>query len=313
MIRVGLIGGSDPRHRWFLTALRRRRAGVRIIGLADPDPAVRDGFRHQYDLPTWSDHRDLLAEAGPSLVAVTSPDPGPVVIDALRAGTEVLVVPPVCGSVAELDEIATLAGSTGRRVTAVHTHRGHPAARTAKELVESGRLGRPDLVSLIIGGDCVGEQLRRAVGEAVDLFGWLTGATSGAPGPIDDDPDDAAAFGKLILTIDGATADGNPASLEIRRSELAAGARIVQVAGESGAVEWDTSSGLLRASVGASSGSASVSGQEPTTVSCGTFPDPGEWVLNNLLRKPRPVISTEQSLAATRIFLTIDWDAYLDR
>ena len=297
MITVGLIGAADPRHDWFLAALHRRRAGVRIVGLSEPDPDVREVFGQQYELPTWADHGDLLAAAKPSLVAVTRPDAGPAVIDALRTGADVLVVPPVCGNVAELDEIADLARSTGQRVTAVHTFRGHPAARTAKELVDSGKIGRPDLISLIIGPDCGGDELRQVVGEAVDLLGWLTGATPAAPADSADDPEDEA-FGQLILAVDGHTPEGDRAILEVRRSDLATGARIVQVAGDAGAIEWDAGSGLLR---------SSIEGREPATVSCGTFADPAEWVLTNLLRKPRPVISTEQSLATARTLLAIDW------
>jgi len=296
MIRLGLIGAADPRHGWFLGPLRRRRAGVRIIGLSDPDQTVRDEFGGQYDLPTWADHDGLL-DARPSLVAVTLPDPGAAVMVALQADADVLVVPPLCRTVAELDAIAALVRSSGHRVTAVHTFRGHPAATTAKELVESGRLGRPDLVSLIIGPDCTGDELALVVSEAVDLFGWLTGATVWTPGAIVDDPEEAAAFGQLILTIDGVGDGDLPATLEVRRSELATGARIMQVAGDGGAVEWDVRTGLLR---------ASVDGKGPTTVACGPFARPDEWVLNNLLRKPQPAISTAESLAVARTMLAID-------
>lgn len=295
MITVGLIGAADPRHGWFLAALHRRRAGVRIVGLSDPDPALRQAFSHQYDLPTWADHGELLTVAKPSLIAMAQPHAGGTVIDSLRAGTDVLVMPPICGTVAELDEISELVRSTGRRVTAVHTLCGHPAARTAKELVDSGRLGRPDLVSLIVGPDCIGDELKQAVAEAVQLFGWLTGTTSGSSGAGADDPEEAAAFGRLIVTIEGLAADGRAATLEVRRSELATGARIIQVAGNAGAVEWDAATGLLR---------SSIDGREPATVACGPFADPAEWVLTNLLRKPRPVISTEQSLATARLALS---------
>ena len=295
MITVGLIGAADPRHDWFLAALQRRRAGVRILGLSDPDPALREEFGHQYELRTWADHGELLAVARPSLVAVAQPDAGRTVIDSLRAGADVLVMPPICTTVAELDEITELVGSTGRRVTAVHPYRGHPAVRTAKELVDSGKLGRPDLISLIIGPDCTGDEFDQAVIEVVHLFGWLTGVTSGAPGAGADDPQEAAAFGELIMRFDGVAANGRAATLEVRRSELATGARIVQVAGDAGAVEWEAGSGLLR---------SSVDGREPTTVACGPFADPAEWVLTHLLRKPRPLITTDQSLTTARLALS---------
>lgn len=298
MIRVGLVGVDDPRHRLFLAALDRRRAGVRIVGVSEPDPILREEFARQYDLPAWADHRDLLAEANPSLVAVALAGAGRVVIDALQAAADVLVAPPICQTLEELEKIAELTVSGGRRVTAAHTYRGHPAARTAKELIDDGRLGRPDLVSLIIGPDWDDDRLRTAVGEAIDLFGWLTGADLGAAGTdsgVDDDPEDQA-FGELVLAITGtATGTADHPVLEIRRRpDLTDSAGIVQVAGDAGAVEWDLGSGVLRSALG---------GREPISVACGPFVQPAEWMLTNLLRKPRPVISTEQSLATARLWL----------
>jgi len=294
VIRVGLVGGSDPRHRRYLKPLQRRRAGVRIVGLSDPDPAVRDEFALQYELPVFADHRELLAAIRPSLVAVTVPNPGPVVIDALRGGADVLVTPPVCLTAAELDEISDLARSTGRRVTAAHLYRGHPASLTAREIVSSGSLGTPDLVSLIVAADVSGGELDRIIGEALDLFGWLTGANLTATA-IPDEPDEDRDFGKLILAM-ADTDPGRPVTLEVRRrSDLPQGQSILQVAGPSGAVEWDVASGVLR---------SAVNGGDPVAVSCGPFSDPAEWVLTELIRKPSPAITTEESLAATRSLLS---------
>lgn|GEM_PF-3527872 len=303
MIRLGLIGVADPRHRLFLAALLRRRAGVRVVGLGEADPALREEFAVAHDVPAWADHRELLTAARPSLVAVAVPDPGPVVIDALGAGADVLVAPPVCLRSDELAAIGESVRTTGRRVTAVATHRGHPAARTAKELVDAGRLGRPDLVTVIIGPQHDAERLPVTIGEAIDLFGWLTGARPGAAravsadqAAVDDDPHDATAFGQLIMTVDG-KAGGGTAVLEVRcRPDVAASSTIVQVAGADGAVEWDVGSGLLR---------SAVNGKEPVTVACGPFREPAEWVLNSLLRKPHPEIGTDETLASAASWLAL--------
>jgi hypothetical protein len=59
-------------------------------------------------------------------------------------------------------------------------------------------------------------------------------------------------------------------------------------------VEWDVRTGLLLSAVG---------GAEPRTVSCGAFDQPAEWVLENLVRRSRPALSTGQSLAVTRMLL----------
>jgi predicted dehydrogenase len=305
MIRLGLVGADDPRHRWFLAALHRHRAGVRIVGLSEPDPALREDLAGQYDLPSSPDHQGLLEKAAPSMLAVAQRDAGRVVIDGLRQNVDVMVAPPVCETFAELETIADLVVSTGRRVTAAHTYRGHPATRTAQELIDNGHLGRPGLVSLIVGADCTEDRLRLAIMEAIDLFTLATGAQSGTVTAAADgqasaeDLEEARAFGELILTVTApGTVDGEGAVLEVRRrSDLAAGFEILQIAGDSGAVEWDVRSGLLRSAIG---------GREPVTVACGTFSQPAEWVLNNLIRKPNPVVSTEHSLATTRIWLAVE-------
>lgn len=304
MIRVGLVGAVDQRHRWFLAAAQRRRAGVRIVGLSEPDPTARSRTADLYDLPSWADHRELLAATKPSVVAIARPDAGPVVIDALRADADVLVAPPLCDLLDELDTIAELAAERGRRVTAVHTYRGHPAARTAAEVLH--RIGQPKLVSLLLGGERDEAALRLSIMEALDVFGWLTGRTPMIEAVItdghrarDDDPVELRdSYGELILLggVSEQTGTDRPAdepAFEVRQQPESPRREVIEINSDAGAIAWDVGTGMLR---------SVIDGQNPVTVSCG-HPTEAEWVLNNLVRKREPVLSTGQSLELTRTLL----------
>jgi len=280
----------------------RRRAGVRIAGISDPGPQAREATAELFGLTSWSDHRELLEAANPTLVAIAAPDSGQIVIDALRHGADVLVAPPVCQSAEELDTIARIADETGRQVVAAHTYRGHPAARTAVELL--GQLGTIELVSLSIPGGADHAHAARSIVDTYDVFTVLLGTTADAaelavdahPDPADDVTEVSEALGALLLT---ATVGGPEGPvLEVRRQPESSTAReIIQVIGENGAVEWDVRDGMMRSAFG---------DRDPLTLSCGSFVHPEEWVLNNLIRRTPPVISTAHSLAAMRLLLTLE-------
>ncbi|QDP98144.1 Gfo/Idh/MocA family oxidoreductase [Microlunatus elymi] len=307
MIRVGLIGVADPRHRWFLAAAVRRRAGVGIVGLSEPDPVARTEVGDRYDLPTWDDHQAMLQSVRPTLVAVTQPDPGPLVIDALQHGADVLVLPPIADSLAGLENVAAAADATGRRVIAAHTYRGHPATRTVQQL--TGRLGRLDVVSLMISGRLDDHARRAAIVEGLDVFRLLTGSTPSVITEIGDgdrlreeDPAELrTGFGELIMVAPADAADAADEEapvFEVRvRPDTDELQQTIQVVGEGGAVEWDTRTGLMHSAFDGTGGG------EPITVSCG-HPEPAEWVLNNLIRRRRPLFSTEESLELTRLLLS---------
>lgn len=303
MIRIGLIGAADPRHQWFLAAAERRRAGVQIADFSEPAAALRKELAWRYELPGRPDHRALLAAAVPSLVAVAQESgAGPAVLNALGHNADVLVAPPVCDTLAELEAIAKLVPESGRRLTAAHTYRGHPASRLAKELIDTGRLGRVEVVALLAAADGDEPELRRATLEGLDLFLWLTGASSGTisavtdrhPARTEDPRQIGAAFGELTMI---ATAPNPTAEVrfEVRsRSNAAEAPQVIQIVGSAGEVEWNVRTGLLR---------SDLDGADPVSISCGRFDQPAEWVLNNLIRRSQPVISTEHSLATTRMLL----------
>ena len=112
-VRVALIG-ANGHGRWH----RRRIAsdpGVRLVGLADPqpidpDPPVPEGAA------LFTDHRELLATTAPEVVVICTPPHThlPIALDALDAGCDLLLEKPPVASLAAHRTLAAQLNATGR-------------------------------------------------------------------------------------------------------------------------------------------------------------------------------------------------------
>ena len=113
---VGLIG-ANGHGRWH----RRRIAAlagsgrIRLVGLADvrplePDPPVPQG------VPVFTDHRDLLAQAGPDVVVICTPPHThlPIALDAIAAGADLLLEKPPVASLAAQHTLTASLAAAGR-------------------------------------------------------------------------------------------------------------------------------------------------------------------------------------------------------
>lgn len=292
MIFLALLGASDPRHRWFLAAAERRRAGIRVVGVQDPDPATRAHLSTTHGLTTSADPVALLDATQPTHVAVSGVDPALTEL-ALERGLHVLALPPVCLEPADLTAAETLAAATGGQLTVVHPWRGHPATATALAMLP--RIGQPVLASLILTGAWTRVGLHGVVTDFLDLALHLTGGGTlhpDDPQPDDlDDPELVREWGPRILSATAAGPDDRTA-LEVRllTSEGRPEAR-VQLLCPEGALEWNTRTGQLRSAVGAAA---------PVTVLCGR-PDEATWLLERLRRGEL----SSDSLTATRFTLSL--------
>ncbi|MFC7620226.1 Gfo/Idh/MocA family protein [Microlunatus sp. GCM10028923] len=329
MIDFALVGVADQRHRLFIHPVERRRAGVHVVGYSEPDETARAEFAVLHETPAFADHRELLEQARPSMIAVASPAAATfeVVRDALAAGVDVIVAPPLTGSLAELDQLADAATSAGLRLAVVHTYRNHPAVRLARELVDQGRLGRVREVVLEVAGEVSDADLAGASRETLELYRWFTGASEGTvtggaaagePGRSVAEPAQPvggaapsvngfvqAADGsvqtvgepeeQVIMTVRGTGPDGDSGCEVVRHPGTAGTALVVQLIGDEGAAAWEVRNGGFR----------SITGDRPSPViACGLPADEPQWVLTDLVRRPAPSTVAEQ-LLSTRISLLV--------
>lgn len=298
MIKFALVGVADERHRLFVEPVRRRRAGVRVVGFSEPDEAARSDFAVLHPIPGFASHHELLEAARPSMVAIASPadDTLGVIRDAVAGGIDVIVAPPVATSMAGLAELVGMATDSGRRIVVVHTYRNHPAARLARELIDQGRLGAIQQVVLEAAESVSEDQLATATREALDLFHWFTGATAGSvasPTTAEGLRQVDGLDEQVIMAVHGQGLAGE-AVFEVVRNRGAARTPLeVQVAGDHGAVGWSVANGTFR----------SMIDDGPITVVAAGLPgDQAQWVLTDLVRR-RISITASEALLTTRLCL----------
>ena len=149
-LRVGLIGPG-----WYgKTDLFRliQVAPVQVVSLADPDSAMLGnaadmvaGRQRSGERPrTYGDYREMLSAGDLDMVLIDTPDHWHALpaIDAMRAGLDVWVQKPISVDVVEGQAMVAAARKYGRVVQVGTQRRSTEHLVEARELVQSGRLGR---------------------------------------------------------------------------------------------------------------------------------------------------------------------------
>jgi len=116
----------------------------------------------------------MLAGEAPDFVDIASPPPfhAACARQVLGAGAHVLVEKPICLTLAEFDELRTLAAKQGRILMCVHNWKYAPPYAAARAAIDSGRLGAIRHVSL--------SRLRTApAGAGASGGAWRSNSASG--------------------------------------------------------------------------------------------------------------------------------------
>ena len=110
---------------------------------------------------TYASYDEILNDSNVEAIAIGDyyGIRGQMVISALKAGKHVICDKPICTSLAELDEIETLAKEKGLKVCCMLDLRYMPQIATAKELIDKGEIG--EIVNVTFTGQhCLDYQNR---------------------------------------------------------------------------------------------------------------------------------------------------------
>ncbi|HWK44477.1 MAG TPA: Gfo/Idh/MocA family oxidoreductase [Stellaceae bacterium] len=133
---AGLIGKSHIAH---IT----RRPEAFLAAIVDPMPAAREMAATQGTAwyPSFS---EMLGEMRPEGIIVATPNQMHVThgLDCIAAGIPTLVEKPLADEVAEAEKLVTAADKAGVPLLTGHHRRHNPLIQKAKEVIDSGRLGR---------------------------------------------------------------------------------------------------------------------------------------------------------------------------
>ena len=137
-VKIGVIGAGRIAQAAHLPALARADGAV-LVGLADPSPVLSKGVAQRYDVPGYTCADDLMADGAVEAVIVAVPDRLhlPLAARALEAGKHVLVEKPLAGTLAEAEELASVAERTGLRLQVGAMKRYDPGVQFAAEAVRT--------------------------------------------------------------------------------------------------------------------------------------------------------------------------------
>ncbi len=140
-VRLAIVGGG---------VIGRRHAGAiaevpaaELVAIADPEISGKV-LADELGVPHHGDMRSLFAGEHLDGVIVSTPTEHHCqpTLAALEAGCHVLVEKPIMATVEEAQQVVKKAAETGRHVLVGHHRRYSPLVHEARDIVQSGKLGR---------------------------------------------------------------------------------------------------------------------------------------------------------------------------
>lgn len=135
---TGLIGHRHLRH-------IEEHPDLHLAGIVDPEPENRA----HASAPGFASLDEVDVPADGIVLATPTSTHAPLTLAALDRGWHVLVEKPVADTPEAADAMVARSEATGLHVLVGHHRRYHPCVRMLKDILDSGRLGRPVAASLL--------------------------------------------------------------------------------------------------------------------------------------------------------------------
>ncbi len=142
-IRFGLAGLRHPHVESLLTEIGRRPDDVRLVALAEDDPALREQFGRRLGVTAYVDYREMLGRERLDAVGVVSVNGvrGRVVAECLAAGVDVVADKPLCTTLADLALVEAEWRRSGRRLSMLLDKRLAAPTLALRDVLAAGELG----------------------------------------------------------------------------------------------------------------------------------------------------------------------------
>ncbi len=121
---------------------------IDLVAIVDAAPAAH-ALAAELNIPAFEDTGTMLAAVRPDAVIVATPNPthADIGVQCLESGAAVLVEKPIADTLEDAMRLCEAAQRTGRPLLVGHQRRHNPVLRRARDIIESGRLGK--LVSAV--------------------------------------------------------------------------------------------------------------------------------------------------------------------
>jgi UDP-N-acetylglucosamine 3-dehydrogenase len=151
-LRVAVIGAGQIAQRGHFPGLLV--AGAKIAAVCDNQLPNLDEVAARFQIErTYRDWRGMLTAGGFEAVTICTPPflHAEMSVECARMGYHVLVEKPMAVSLEQCDQMTAAAQAAGVILMISHNQRFMPSHRLAKEILDSGVLGKPYLVHAVFG------------------------------------------------------------------------------------------------------------------------------------------------------------------
>ncbi|MGM0841332.1 MAG: Gfo/Idh/MocA family protein [Bacillota bacterium] len=142
-LKIGVIGcGSIAQHRHLPEYANNEN--VEVVAVCDIVEERAWKVADAVGAKAYTNYKELLANAEVEAVSVCTPNylHAPISIDALNAGKHVLCEKPMATSSEEAQSMIDAAAKNGKKLMIAHNQRFVPSHQKAKQLIESGEVGK---------------------------------------------------------------------------------------------------------------------------------------------------------------------------
>jgi predicted dehydrogenase len=157
-LRIGIVGAGGIANALHIPQFRRC-PGVDVVAVCDVNAAAAQQTQQKYGIQRrCDDYRELLAMDDLDIISIcTSNDMHYAVgMAAMDKGFDVFCEKPLAMTVAEARELYETARAKGTRTGVNFSHRRTPASSLAKELIDSGALGKVHYVAAVYAAGSTG-------------------------------------------------------------------------------------------------------------------------------------------------------------
>ena len=152
-LRLGIVGCGHAAR--IHVGRLRVIPDVLIVGCADPDEEAAKALAASIPdsvVPSFADHRELLAATSPDAVAIFTPHRAHYrpAMDALQAGCHLFIEKPLSTNPQEAVDIINLARARSRKVAIGHQFRLAPSLAEARRRLADNQLGPLRLVTAVL-------------------------------------------------------------------------------------------------------------------------------------------------------------------
>ncbi|MFT3960752.1 Gfo/Idh/MocA family protein [Propionivibrio sp.] len=126
----------------------QQEPGCRLVAIADPGPEAA-AYARELGIPCFEDYRAMLDRVRPQAAIIAAPNVlhAPVGIACAERGIHMLVEKPIADTVEAALQLTEAAERAGVALLVGHHRRHNPIIERAREVVQSGRIGRVTAIS----------------------------------------------------------------------------------------------------------------------------------------------------------------------